>query len=51
METHLSEVIGRVVLNAPLLAVSAGAGLALFSGAAARLIEFFDGGGRNRRFR
>jgi len=53
MEAQLSEIVGRVVPNAPLLAVSAGAGLALVSGAAARIIEFLDGhtGGRNRRSR
>ncbi|NNC93840.1 MAG: hypothetical protein HKN80_15255 [Acidimicrobiia bacterium] len=51
MEAQLSEVIGRLVPNAPLLAVSAGAGLALFSGTAARIIERFDGSGPSRRSR
>lgn len=51
MEAHLSEIIGRLAPNAPLLAVSAGAGLALISGTAARIIELFDGSGRNLRSR
>jgi hypothetical protein len=51
VESQLSEVIGRLVPNAPLLAITAGAGLALFSGTAARIIERFDGSGQRRRSR